>query len=141
VLRGEFAVDTLIANSGQQERVCHAELEVDQVPRCKHLPLRASPLRLSVDRIVGHLVGPPLVASDPQRTVRPHDPKGTELSDDYATISDIAMRPAWQRRAACRGKGTDWWFPTTSEADEAARAVCEPCPVRRPVFRLRYGGS
>ena len=44
------------------------------------------------------------------------------------------MRPAWQRRAAGRGKGTDWWFPTTSEADEAARAVCEPCPVRRECF-------
>ena len=28
------------------------------------------------------------------------------MLDDFATISDIAMRPVWQRRAACRGKGT-----------------------------------
>ena len=51
--------------------------------------------------------------------------------DDYANISDIALRPAWQRRAACRGKGTDRWFPTTREAEANARAVCEPCSVRR----------
>jgi WhiB family redox-sensing transcriptional regulator len=55
-------------------------------------------------------------------------------ADDYATISDTAMRPAWQRKAACGGKGTDRWFPTTREADEAARAVCEPCSVRRECF-------
>jgi WhiB family redox-sensing transcriptional regulator len=57
-----------------------------------------------------------------------------DTADDYATVSDLAMRPAWQRRAACRGKGTEWWFPTTREADEAARAVCEPCSVRRECF-------
>jgi WhiB family redox-sensing transcriptional regulator len=46
-------------------------------------------------------------------------------------VSILAQRPRWQRRAACRGNGTDRWFPTSREADEAARAVCEPCPVRR----------
>lgn len=50
---------------------------------------------------------------------------------DCPDVSTLGQRPAWQRRAACRGKGCDWWFPTTREADEAARAVCEPCPVRR----------
>jgi hypothetical protein len=63
--------------------------------------------------------------------------------DDYATISDIAMRPPWQRGAACRSKGTEWWFPTTREADEAARAVCEPCPVHRDclAYALASPGS
>ena len=42
------------------------------------------------------------------------------------------MRPPWQRRAACRGNGTDQWFPTTREADEAARACAS---------RARYGGT
>jgi WhiB family redox-sensing transcriptional regulator len=51
--------------------------------------------------------------------------------DECADVSILGERPAWQRRAACRGKGCDWWFPTTREADEAARAVCEPCVVRR----------
>ena len=40
-------------------------------------------------------------------------------------------RPGWQRRAACRGKGTDRWFSTIRGSDEAACAVCEACPVRR----------
>jgi WhiB family redox-sensing transcriptional regulator len=51
-------------------------------------------------------------------------------ADDYANISDIAMRPTWQRRAACKGKGTDWWFPTSIEAAKAARAICRDCRVQ-----------
>jgi WhiB family redox-sensing transcriptional regulator len=50
---------------------------------------------------------------------------------DCPDVSILGQRPAWQRRAPCRGRGCDWWFPTSREADEAARAVCEPCPVRR----------
>jgi WhiB family redox-sensing transcriptional regulator len=51
---------------------------------------------------------------------------------DCADVSILGRRPPWQRRAACRGRGCDPWFATTREAEEAARAVCEPCPVRRP---------
>ncbi len=29
------------------------------------------------------------------------------------------------------GKRTDWWFDSGDEPLEAARAVCEPCPIRR----------
>ena len=71
---------------------------------------------------------------DPQqRTLGPDTQKGDDLPDDYRSpdASILGERPAWQRRAACRGKGCGWWFPTTREAEEAARAVCEPCPVRR----------
>jgi WhiB family redox-sensing transcriptional regulator len=50
---------------------------------------------------------------------------------DCPDVSTLLRRPAWQRRAACRGKGCDPWFATTREAEDAARAVCEPCPVRR----------
>jgi WhiB family redox-sensing transcriptional regulator len=50
---------------------------------------------------------------------------------DCSDVSILGERPAWQRRAACRGKGCDPWFATTREAEDAARAVCEPCPVRR----------
>ena len=63
------------------------------------------------------------------------------MPDDF-TSSDVSLpgeRPSWQRRAACRGKGTDWWFATTREADEAARAVCEPCPVRRDCLAYALG--
>ena len=27
-------------------------------------------------------------------------------------LSLLAHRPGWQRRASCRGAGTDLWFPT-----------------------------
>ncbi|MFZ2057431.1 MAG: WhiB family transcriptional regulator [Acidimicrobiales bacterium] len=65
---------------------------------------------------------------------RRHSPPG-----DVGTCPDVSIlgeRPSWQRKAACRGKavrpGANWWFPTSREAEDAARAVCEPCPVRRP---------
>jgi WhiB family redox-sensing transcriptional regulator len=41
------------------------------------------------------------------------------------------LRPRWQRRAACRGRGTELWFAPNDEALGAARAACEGCPVRR----------
>jgi WhiB family redox-sensing transcriptional regulator len=50
---------------------------------------------------------------------------------ECADVSILGQLPSWQRRAACRGKGCDPWFATTREAEDAARAVCEPCPVRR----------
>jgi WhiB family redox-sensing transcriptional regulator len=61
----------------------------------------------------------------------PPRPATDHEADDFAGLSDIAMRPGWQRRAACRGTGTDLWFATDTEALEGARAICEPCPVRQ----------
>ena len=54
-------------------------------------------------------------------------------------VSILGERPAWQRKAACRGKGCDPWFATTREAEDAARAVCEPCPVRRECLAYALG--
>lgn len=40
-------------------------------------------------------------------------------------------RPAWQRRAACRGQPIDLFFaPRGNRTAGTARAVCESCPVR-----------
>ena len=63
------------------------------------------------------------------------------MPDDYSSpdVSILGERPASQRRAACRGNGCDWWFPTTREAEDAARAVCEPCPVRRECLAYALG--
>jgi len=58
---------------------------------------------------------------------------------DCPDVSTLLRRPAWQRRAACRGKGCDPWFPTTREAEDAARAVCEPCPARRECLAYALG--
>jgi len=58
---------------------------------------------------------------------------------ECADASILGRRPEWQRKAACRGKGCDPWFATTREAEEAARAVCEPCPVRRECLAYALG--
>lgn len=49
---------------------------------------------------------------------------------DIGELFDLAVRrPAWHRLAACRGVGGVDWFADEPEAVEAARAVCERCPV------------
>ncbi|MEY2468459.1 MAG: WhiB family transcriptional regulator, redox-sensing transcriptional regulator [Actinomycetota bacterium] len=40
------------------------------------------------------------------------------------------MNASWRNRAACRGIDPDIFFPVTDEDAEAAKAVCDACPVR-----------
>jgi WhiB family redox-sensing transcriptional regulator len=62
----------------------------------------------------------------------PDDPAAIDTTpDECPDVSILGQRPAWQRRAACRGKGCDLWFAAGGDALDAARSVCEPCPVRR----------
>ena len=53
-----------------------------------------------------------------------------EYADECPDLSLLARRPCWQRQASCRGTDTDLWFPV-SGTSQAAKAVCEACPVRR----------
>jgi WhiB family redox-sensing transcriptional regulator len=39
-------------------------------------------------------------------------------------------RPEWHQAAACRGVGTDVFFPERGESVVAAWAYCDRCPVR-----------
>lgn len=42
------------------------------------------------------------------------------------------MSATWRKRAACRGIDVEIFFPEDDEAEaEAAKAVCEMCPVRQ----------
>ena len=50
---------------------------------------------------------------------------------------NLTDRLAWQERAACAGKPTDWWFPGKGESHDAARSLCASCPVRAEC--LEYG--
>jgi WhiB family redox-sensing transcriptional regulator len=47
--------------------------------------------------------------------------------DDLPTFG---RRPAWHRKAACRGMGTAEFFPVLGGDGRAARAICGGCPVR-----------
>jgi WhiB family redox-sensing transcriptional regulator len=38
-------------------------------------------------------------------------------------------RPAWQKRAACRGVGTEVFFPDRYHSAEEAKELCASCPV------------
>ena len=40
-------------------------------------------------------------------------------------------RPAWEARAACRGMGTDLFFPKLGDDVDPARAICARCEVGR----------
>jgi WhiB family transcriptional regulator, redox-sensing transcriptional regulator len=42
----------------------------------------------------------------------------------------IGERPEWHTRAACRGVGTDAFFPERGETTTEARAYCARCEVR-----------
>jgi len=55
------------------------------------------------------------------------------MADDDSDLAGwlaILRRPEWHRRAACRGMGTEAFFPTTGRRGDTARAVCDTCAVR-----------
>jgi WhiB family redox-sensing transcriptional regulator len=45
-------------------------------------------------------------------------------------IELLLTRPAWMARGACRGAGSEIFFPERGESLEPARAYCDRCPVR-----------
>lgn len=54
-----------------------------------------------------------------------------ELIDLASTLEDLAVRPAWHDDAACRGQGTEPWFPDRGDDVRPAKAVCHTCPVQQ----------
>lgn len=43
---------------------------------------------------------------------------------------ELGERPEWHRRAACRGVGTDIFFPVRGQDVTVAKSYCEVCTVR-----------
>lgn len=41
-------------------------------------------------------------------------------------------RPAWQKRAKCRGMNPEIFFPKRGDSLEPAKAICATCPVQGP---------
>lgn len=44
----------------------------------------------------------------------------------------LPPRPEWHKQAACRGVGSDAFYPERGESTKAARALCDRCTVRQP---------
>ena len=53
-----------------------------------------------------------------------------EAPDIEELLTELYHRPTWHAQAACRGMGTDAFFPSVGEST-AAKAVCEGCEIRR----------
>lgn len=46
------------------------------------------------------------------------------------------MSLPWRLHAACRGVDPDIFYPAMEEAAEAAKAICDQCPVRQPCLEF-----
>lgn len=54
-----------------------------------------------------------------------------EVTDAFISLLELVRPPRWAQSAACRGMGTDLFFPSTGEPASAARSLCETCPVQQ----------
>ena len=55
----------------------------------------------------------------------------TSRDQALPSIEDLAQRPAWQRRAACRGESIETFVPGLGGNFTRARELCGRCPVRQ----------
>jgi WhiB family redox-sensing transcriptional regulator len=55
----------------------------------------------------------------------------TSRDQALPSIEDLAQRPAWMKRAQCRGEDRALFFPALGANAAKARAICAICPVRR----------
>ena len=58
-----------------------------------------------------------------------------------ADALDMFQRPEWHAQAACRGMGSEVFFPERGDKVSEAIAICEGCPVRQECleFSLQNG--
>jgi WhiB family transcriptional regulator, redox-sensing transcriptional regulator len=57
-------------------------------------------------------------------------------SGDLDLVEQLLDRPAWHALAACRGMGTELFFPADHLAFLAARRICAGCPVLTECHRF-----
>ena len=53
--------------------------------------------------------------------------RGQEVPD----LAEVAHRPDWHARAACRDHGPDLFFAGDDASNRQAKEICAGCPVRR----------
>ena len=54
----------------------------------------------------------------------------TSFDQALPSLEELAHRPGWMARAACRGEDTALFFPTLGGNAARARVICSICPVR-----------
>lgn len=52
-----------------------------------------------------------------------------DQADPLQWLSELTRRPSWHAEVACRGMGTDAFFPTKGHMPTRAIAVCADCTV------------
>lgn len=52
-----------------------------------------------------------------------------ELHQSGPQLETVDRRPRWHLDAACRGKPTEWFFPTKGAPTSLAKGICGACPV------------
>ena len=52
------------------------------------------------------------------------------VGEELPSLEEVAHRPAWMKRAQCRGEDLDLFFPALGASSTRAKAICSICPVR-----------
>jgi WhiB family transcriptional regulator, redox-sensing transcriptional regulator len=58
---------------------------------------------------------------------------------EFVTLADVLRPPEWHRLAACRGAGTETFFPGRGGSTAAAEALCAVCMVRTVCLEYALG--
>ena len=53
------------------------------------------------------------------------------VGEELPSLEEIAHRPGWMVRAACRGQPLDLFFPSLGGNAAKARVICATCSVRQ----------
>ncbi|MGO8860212.1 MAG: WhiB family transcriptional regulator [Acidimicrobiales bacterium] len=53
-----------------------------------------------------------------------------QVMEEFPTLDDLANRPAWMERGACRGAGADLFFPERGASTRQAKELCSSFPVQ-----------
>ena len=74
-----------------------------------------------------------------------HSGSPDDVGDLLGPLADLTGRPVWHQFAACRGMGTELFFPSRGEATDDAKAIraeleaTQTLPENRPLVTMSGG--
>ena len=57
------------------------------------------------------------------------------VMEAFPTLDDLAQRPEWMERGACRDTRSDLFFPERGASTRQAKEMCRGCSVRQECIR------